>query len=157
MLLYALLLIANGAPVVASIILRDRLSFPVDSGLCLFDGRQLFGPRKTLRGVIFACFVTPLAALILGLSWHVGLLIAAGAMAGDLLSSFVKRRIGVKPHGPALGLDQIPEALLPLLWVKAEFALDALDIVVIVMGFCVTEWCLSYLVDRFNLLRIKKG
>ena len=94
-------------------------------------------------------------ALILGLPWDTGLLIAAGAMAGDLLSSFVKRRFGVAPHGSVLGLDQIPEALLPLLLVKADFLLDGWSLIVILAAFCVTEWCLSYLVDRLALLGIE--
>jgi len=133
-------------------ILRDRLAAPVDGGLCFFDGRRLFGSRKTVRGLVSACLVTSLVGLMLGLSWNTGLLIAVGAMAGDLLSSFVKRRFGVAPHGSVLGLDQIPEALLPLLLVKADFTLDAWSIIVTLAGFCVTEWCLSYLVDRFALL-----
>ena len=31
-------------------------------------------------------------------------------MLGDLLSSFIKRRIGIAPQGRAAGLDQLPEA-----------------------------------------------
>ena len=155
MSLYVLLLIANGVPVIVRMILRDRLAAPVDGGLCFVDGRRLLGPRKTVRGLVCACFATSVVALMLGLSWNTGLLIAAGAMAGDLLSSFVKRRFGVAPHGSVLGLDQIPEALLPLLLVKAEFALDGWGLIVILAGFCVTEWCLSYLADRFALLGIE--
>jgi len=150
--LYVLLLVANGAPVIARLILGDRLAAPVDIGLCFFDGRRLLGSCKTVRGLVSACLATSLVALMLGLSWNIGLLIATGAMAGDLFSSFVKRRFGVAPHGSVLGLDQLPEALLPLLLVKADFALDGWSIIVILAGFCVTEWCLSYLIDRFALL-----
>jgi hypothetical protein len=35
--------------------------------------------------------------------------------AGDLLSSFVKRRMGLAPHAQAFMLDQAPEALLQAL------------------------------------------
>ena len=42
-------------------------------------------------------------------------ILAAASMAGDLLASFLKRRFGLKVHAQAIGLDQIPEALLPLL------------------------------------------
>ena len=86
-----------------------------------------------------------------------GLLVAVGAMAGDLLSSFIKRRMAVAPHGVVLGLDQLPEALLPLLLVKAEFELDGVSIIAIVAAFCVTEWVLSYVIDRFDLLHTKKA
>ena len=52
-------------------------------------------------------------------------------------------------------VDQIPEALLPLLLVKADFLLDGWSLIVILAAFCVTEWCLSYLVDRLALLGIE--
>lgn len=157
MSLFILLLIANGAPVVARLILRDRFVVPVDGGLNFFDGRRLLGPRKTLVGLASAGFATTLMALLLEISWPIGLLIAVGSMAGDMFSSFVKRRLGIAPHGVVLGLDQLPEALLPLLLVKAQFSLDGWSILLILLGFCVTEWCLSYLVDRFDLLRVRQG
>ena len=50
-------------------------------------------------------------------------------MAGDLLSSFVKRRMGVAPSGKATGLDQIPEALLPLAASRLVVAVTVADIV----------------------------
>lgn len=157
MTLFVLLLIANGAPVVARMMLPDRLLAPVDCGLNFVDSRRLFGPRKTMLGLLSAATATTLVALMLDVSWQSGLLVATGAMVGDLLSSFVKRRLGVAPHGVVLGLDQLPEVLLPLLLVKTQFALNGWDIVMILTGFCVTEWCLSYLVDRFDLLRTKSG
>ena len=146
---------ANGTPVVARMMLRERLLTPVDCGLNFIDGRRLFGSRKTVLGLLSAATATTLVALMLDVSWLSGLLIASGAMVGDLLSSFIKRRLGVEPHGVILGLDQLPEALLPLLLVKTQFALNGWDIVMILAGFCVTEWCLSYLIDRFDLLSTK--
>jgi len=155
MTLFVLLLIANGAPVVARMVLHDRLVRPVDGGFNFVDGRRLLGPRKTVLGLLSAALATMLVALILNVSWQSGLLVAAGAMAGDMLSSFIKRRVGVAPHGVVLGLDQLPEALVPLLLVKTQFALGGWNIVMILAAFCVTEWCLSYLIDRFDLLRTK--
>jgi len=146
-----LLLIANGAPVVAKMIWRNRFVVAVDGGLSFIDGQRLLGPNKTVRGLLCALIATSFVALMLGLPWYTGLLIAIGAMAGDLLSSFVKRRFRVAPHSSALGLDQIPEALLPLLLVKADFALDGWSIFLILVGFSATEWCLSYLVERFDM------
>jgi len=155
--LFILLLIANGTPVVARIILRDHFTLPVDGGLYFVDGRRLLGSRKTVVGLVSAGVVTTLAALLLGASWNIGLLVAAGSMAGDLLSSFVKRRLNVAPHGVVLGLDQVPEALFPLLLVKAEFALGNWEIVSILIGFCMAEWSLTYLMDNFDLLHTKEG
>jgi hypothetical protein len=41
--------------------------------------------------------------------------VAFMAMLGDLFSGFVKRRLGMGPSDKALGLDYVPESLLPLL------------------------------------------
>jgi CDP-diglyceride synthetase len=101
MTLFVLLLIANGAPVVARMVLHDRFVRPVDGGLNFVDGRRLLGPRKTVLGLLSAALATMLVALILNVSWQSGLVVAAGAMAGDMLSSFIKRRVGVAPHGVA--------------------------------------------------------
>ena len=73
----------------------------------------------------------------------VGIIIGIAAMLGDLLSSFVKRRLGVPTSGMALGLDQIPEALLPLLAVADRFALSWPAIAATVAGFIVLELGLS--------------
>jgi CDP-2,3-bis-(O-geranylgeranyl)-sn-glycerol synthase len=56
-------------------------------------------------------------------------------MAGDLASSFIKRRLGLEPSSKATGLDQVPEALLPCLLLSAILPLTAGDIAVIVLLF----------------------
>ena len=46
---------------------------------------------------------------------RLGLQLAALAMAADLATSFVKRRLNLAPGREVPGVDQIPEALVPLL------------------------------------------
>lgn len=102
------------------------LSTPVDFGYRLPSGRMIFGPHKTWRGIIFGTVgaglfylwqrdlvltsetiaqytyfdyaVTPI--------WF-GFLIGFGALAGDLIRSFFKRRISVPPGKPWIPWDQI--------------------------------------------------
>ena len=50
---------------------------------------------------------------LLGFAWTCGLVVASVAMSGDLLSSFLKRRLSLPPSSRATGIDQIPECLLP--------------------------------------------
>jgi CDP-2,3-bis-(O-geranylgeranyl)-sn-glycerol synthase len=149
--LLLLIMAANSAPVLASDILRQRFVAPVDLGRKLFDGRPLFGASKTWRGVVSACLLTPLAAWILGIGVHAGLLIALGAMAGDLVSSFTKRRLNRPVSSKAIGLDQIPEALLPLLAVQQQFALGWGQIALLVAAFLVIELSVSPLLYRLKL------
>ena len=81
----------------------------------------------------------------------IGLTVAGAAMAGDLFSSFVKRRLNLKPSSQALGLDQIPESLLPMLACRDALSLTAVDIALGVGVFFVGELVLSRLLFRAHL------
>jgi hypothetical protein len=116
--LLALIIIANGSPIVAKKLLAERWHLPLDAGRQFFDHKPLFGAAKTWRGIVAACLLTGLAAWMMQLFILTGFLIALCAMLGDLISSFIKRRLGMPSSSRALGLDQIPESLLPLLSVK---------------------------------------
>jgi CDP-diglyceride synthetase len=137
--LLVLLAVANTAPLIGKRALGDRLARPLDGGLTFFDGRPLFGASKTLRGLVLALLATAAAGALVGPDWRIGALVAAGAMAGDLLSSFIKRRFGLKPSSRATGLDQIPESLLPLLACRAALPLTVADIAVVVVLFFLGE------------------
>ena len=62
-----LLIVANGAPVIASKVLGNRLARPMDNGLNLSDGYRLFGNSKTWRGLFSAVFFTTVVAILLGI------------------------------------------------------------------------------------------
>jgi CDP-diglyceride synthetase len=149
--LLLLLMLANGAPIVLKDLLRRRFAYPVDGGVVLGDGRPLFGQSKTLRGVSIALIATALGSVVLGLGWKIGLIISAVAMAGDLCSSFIKRRLNVPASGRATGLDQIPESLLPLLAVRSQLSLNVWDILAGIGLFFVGELLLSILFYRLHL------
>ena len=72
-------------------------------------------------------------------------------MAGDLFSSFCKRRFGLPSSSRASGLDQIPESLLPLLACRNLLALTITDIAVCVVMFVVGEIVLSRLLYAVHL------
>ena len=72
-------------------------------------------------------------------------------MAGDLFSSFGKRRLGLAPSSQALGLDQVPESLLPLLACRTALSLTAADIALAVVIFFIGELVLSRLLYRAHL------
>jgi len=149
--LLILLTLANGAPVVAKKLFGARFARPLDGGLLFFDGRPWFGASKTLRGLALAILATVAGAPLLGLDWRIGLLVGVLAMAGDLASSFLKRRLGRPPSSRASGLDQIPESLLPLLACRDLLALSAADIAATVALFFFGEILLSRLLYRLHL------
>ena len=147
--LLILLMLANGSPVVAKRIFGDFCSWPLDGNIKFVDGRPLFGASKTVRGIVVAIITTSAGATLLDLEFTLGLVVATTAMAGDLLSSFLKRRLGLPPSSRAVGLDQIPESLFPLLACRQALALTAVDIIVGTAIFFVGELLLSRVL--FNL------
>ena len=91
--LLILLVVANGTAVVAKKLFGGAFARPLDGGALFVDGQPLFGPSKTIRGIVVSILATSICAVLMGLGWKVGTLIATFAMTGDLFSSFVKRRL----------------------------------------------------------------
>lgn len=149
--LLALLGVANGAPLMLNSLLGRRWSYPLDGGTRFVDGQPLFGRSKTIRGILVSVLATTAGAEVVGPGWKAGIAIGSVAMAGDLFSSFLKRRLRLSAGDRATGLDQIPESLFPLLACRHALSLTALDIVVVVAIFFVGEVLLSLLFYKLHL------
>jgi hypothetical protein len=149
--LLVLLVLANGIPLLARTLIGDRWSAPIDGDRRFVDGRPIFGRSKTIRGAALAIMATSAAAPLLGLEWRIGAVVGTLAMAGDLFSSFCKRRLGLPPSTPALGLDQIPEALFPLLACRVLLPLPISGLALVAALFFTGEVVLSRLLYAFRL------
>lgn len=130
---------ANTAPVLAKKALGGCAAWPLDFGASFADGRPLFGASKTFRGLAVAAAAAALAAALMGLSWRAGALVGLASMAGDLCSSFVKRRLGVPASGRAPFLDQGPEALFGLIAAAGALPLGAVEIALGAVAFFVGQ------------------
>jgi CDP-diglyceride synthetase len=146
-----LLTIANGTPVIAQKVFGHTWSLPLDAGKIWSDGRPILGASKTIRGIVCSVVATMVVALGLGVSWMVGLGAGIAAMAGDLFSSFVKRRLGLAASERATGLDQVPESLLPALVCACELELDRWDILIVTGLFFIGEIALSRLLYTLHV------
>jgi len=113
--------------------------------------RSLLGRSKTWRGLAAAVILAACAAVLMSLPWQLGALAAASAMAGDCLSSFVKRRFGLEPSSMTLGLDQVPESLFPAVACSGYLPLGPLDVALIVLVFSVGELATSRLLFAIGL------
>jgi len=146
-----LLTFANGTPIVAKKIFGSRFALPLDAGIIFFDGRPVFGASKTMRGIVVSILITSAIAPFIGLDLTIGAIVASSAMAGDLFSSFVKRRLNFPPSSQALGLDQVPESLFPMLACRDALLLTIADIALGVGIFFIGELILSRLLFRAHL------
>ena len=148
-----LLLVANGSPVLAGKLLGERGAWPLDANFIAFDGKPLLGKSKTIRGILISVFATAFVAELFDLGWQSGICIGVLSMTGDLFSSFTKRRIGMLPSSQAPGLDQIPEALLPLAVCNTQLGLQWHEVLILTGMF----WLIEVLLSRTLLaLHIRK-
>jgi CDP-archaeol synthase len=149
--LLLLVVLANAMPVIAKKVLGDRFSRPLDGDTRCRDGQPLFGQSKTLRGIILSVLATVIGSFLSGLGCKTGALIGSAAMAGDLFSSFLKRRMKLAPSSRAIGLDQVPESLFPILACRRSYSLTAFDTVVAVAAFFIGEIVISRILYKFRL------
>ena len=149
--LLLLIIIANGAPILIRVLLRDRFNRAVDFGQKMPDGRHVFGSSKTWRGIFAAVISTGLAAPLLGHPVEGGLLVALYAVTGDLVSSFIKRRLAMPPSSMAPLLDQVPESLLPAIMLRQHFGLDYVGVILLVLIFIIIELLLSHILYKWGI------
>jgi len=99
--------VANSAPVLLG------GGAPIDRGRHFIDGRRIFGSNKTIKGFVSGLvlgtlagageavfFVNPLLVLV-------GIVASFGALLGDLIGAFVKRRLDIAPGNPLPIVDQL--------------------------------------------------
>jgi len=120
------------------------LDSPIDLGRKLF-GVRIFGNNKTVKGVLFGTLfgvVTGLSQYYLanafGYSLYealiIGFLLGFGALVGDAVKSFIKRRVGIKPGAPFPVFDQIDFAIGALFFVSiaVDFSWKFLAVILII-------------------------
>lgn len=91
---------------------------PIDFGKKFFDGRRILGEGKTLRGTALGIALGTMGALLVKTAFPetsiflqsdylaYGFLLSVGAVAGDFIESFFKRRFGVERGKSIFPLDQ---------------------------------------------------
>jgi hypothetical protein len=132
-----MLIVANMAPWASGRLLRGHLSAPLDCYLRLRNGARLLGDHKTWRGVLAGEIGCAVAGRMLGYSWLLGIAFAALSLAADAASSFAKRRLRLAPGTEVPALDQLPEALLPLLVLAKPLGISiAAAFAVAIVFFC---------------------
>lgn len=141
LLLLLLILAANALPALLGLVLGPAR--PIDGSRLGGDRQPPLGATKTWRGLMVALTATPILAAAAGLHWWLGLAVAAGAMAGDLVASFVKRRLGLVSSTSVPMLDQVPESLIPAILVRDQLALTWPDVAILVASFTVLDLLLT--------------
>lgn len=114
--------VANMAPVLFKSV--DLLNYPVDLNKT-FMGVRILGDHKTWRGLFFGITAGALCASLQDIfwpnifpfssAWQWGALLGLGALSGDMIKSFFKRRLSVNEGESLWVADQVDWILGALL------------------------------------------
>jgi CDP-2,3-bis-(O-geranylgeranyl)-sn-glycerol synthase len=151
--------IANATPVLGG---GGR---PIDGGRFFKDGRRLLGNGKTIRGfivgiifgsltglgqVLVAPHLLPLLAMfvtitpemnyVLFMQLPVTILMSFGALVGDLVGSFIKRRVNVESGDPAPVMDQLGFIIMALLFAAPIFDPAPSFVVILIITTFFVHW-----------------
>ncbi len=157
----AFIIWVNVLPPLASLIFGDRCNRRVDDDRLWFDHRPIVGRHKTIRGIVASVLGGTVIFPLLGVTWWVAGIASLLAMAGDLLSSFIKRRFDLPSGKNIVILDQIFESLFPALFLARFLHLTIWHVLVFLvffiplayLGSCVWNF-LTYRTPRGNYPRI---
>lgn len=126
------------------------LDIPIDFGYEI-KGKRLFGAHKTIRGFLLACIIGtlifyiqkslyqyPFFASISLIDYSkygilLGFLLSFGAIFGDLIESFIKRRINIEPGKTWFPFDQLDFVIGAFLFSFIIFIPNVWVIVIIVI------------------------
>jgi CDP-2,3-bis-(O-geranylgeranyl)-sn-glycerol synthase len=151
--------IANATPVVGG------GGKPIDGGKVFRDGYRILGDGKTIRGFIVGVLfgtltgvgqffaapylrpilaqyvtITPEMDYILGINIPVAFLLSLGALTGDVVGSFIKRRVNVKSGDPSPFLDQVGFIIMALIFAFPLFVPKPVFVMILILTTLGIHW-----------------
>lgn len=137
----------------------------IDGGRYFRDGKRLLGNGKTVRGFIVglvfgtltglaqflaAPYLRPLLAMFVTITPHmdyalfmqvpVAVLMSFGALTGDLVGSFIKRRVGVESGDPSPVMDQLGFIIMALIFAAPVFVPSAIFVTILIITTFIIHW-----------------
>lgn len=154
--------VANMSPVLLAKLL-PKWNWPIDGGKTRDNGTRILGPGKTWRGLVGGSVVGALVAWVLaewlrfsdrltdfgqaesGWGWApllVGFGLGYGALLGDAVKSFFKRRLGKERGAPWIGPDQL------------DFVVGGLAVAAVIglfVGSGTASWTNNWLIEMWYI------
>ena len=156
--------IANATPVA----LKTDSSPPMDMKLKWWDKRRILGKGKTVLGFVAGIITGTAAGAIIALfvpfytsfatQITAAFLISIGAMTGDALGSFVKRRLAFTRNKPFYVVDQLSFIAIALMLIylygSVPAFLDTAGIVLLIFITIVLHVATNYLAYKLGLKKV---
>ncbi len=148
--------VANASPVLVG------GGTPMDMGRKWRDGKRILGDGKTWRGFFggvvigaaFGAFQYLLTPSFYDDSFRIALLLAfllsIGALVGDLIGSFFKRRTGLPRGYPAIGLDQLGFLISALAFAYPVKTLTSGQILFLLLFTPFLHWGANYIAYKMG-------
>lgn len=118
--------LANAAPVIFG------GGAPLDGDRLFLDHKPIFGSHKTVRGTLSGVVVGFVTGFVQGDVLR-GFLLSCGAVGGDLFTSFLKRRLNLKPGAPFPIFDQLSFILGAIILVSLVPPPPSQDMVIVIV------------------------
>ena len=134
-----MLIVANSAAWLAGRFPSVRPPLALDGGLIAWDGQPLLGSHKSWRGFIAGVAASSVIGGLCGVAWWVAAGFGFLSLSGDALSGAVKRRLRRPPGADVPLLDQLPEALLPVLSLWSWLAISWPEAAVVIGLFVLLD------------------
>ena len=139
--------VANSTPVVLG------GGAPVDGGKLWSDGKPILGKNKTIRGCLSGILAGAIIGAIQG-NLIGGLAQGTGAILGDLISSFMKRRNDYTPGSSMPIVDQLDFITLAVILSYPFQATDLVSVLIIMVITVPIHYATNYVAW---LLKLKKN
>ncbi len=139
--------VANSTPVVLG------GGTPVDGGKLWSDGKPILGKNKTIRGCLSGVLVGTIIGALQGNPFG-GLAQATGAILGDLISSFMKRRSDYTPGSSMPIVDQLDFITLAVIMSYPFQATNLVSVLIIMVITVPIHYATNYVAW---ILKLKKN
>ncbi len=154
------------ALLIARISFIKKINKPIDMNRELGDKKRIFGRSKTVIGFVSGIFGAILLSIILFVffgsqnfssfngSIKIGFFLGFGAMMGDLIKSFFKRRLGIESGENWLPFDQIDFLIGAILFLSIFEVVPLTFILIIFPLTILLHWFTNILAFFFRVKKV---
>jgi CDP-2,3-bis-(O-geranylgeranyl)-sn-glycerol synthase len=138
---------------------------PIDFNVKFFDKKPFLGKGKTIKGTFLGILAGIISVLIVYFYFqgkvpviqnylYYGILLAIGAITGDLLGSFIKRRFDIERGKPVLLLDQLDFVVIGILFSSPVHAISIEAFLLICLITLVMHKISNFIAFKFKLKKV---
>lgn len=141
---------------------RTRMDF----GANFLDGKPLLGSGKTLRGMVtgitagtlvsvgVAVLIPGTSSLLTNQYVLLGFLLSLGAIAGDTVKSFFKRRAGIEQGKDLFLIDQLDFIVGGIIFGLVLYTPTTVELFVIAIGTVIVHRLANFMAFKFKLKKV---